>query len=133
MQLATERYTREEVTLAGTTIPRGELVFAGLASANRDERQFDQPDTLQIERDPNRHLSFGQGVHFSSGASLARLEGQIAINTLLRRAPELRLAVAPERLRHRPTLILRGLESLPVRFSRSREPMIQTAPKVRIN
>ena len=133
VQLATERYTREQVTIAGTTIPRGELVFAGLASANRDERQFEQPDTLQIERDPNRHLAFGQGVHFCLGASLARLEGQIAINTLLRRAPELRLAVAPERLRHRPGLILRGLESLPVTFSRRREPMIQTARKVGIN
>jgi cytochrome P450 len=94
-------------------------VFAALGSANRDGRQFDQPDTLQIERDPNRHLSFGQGVHFCLGASLARLEGQIAINTLLHRAPDLRLAVPRETLRHRPTLILRGLTSLPVTFSRS--------------
>ncbi len=133
VQLATERYTREEVTIAGATIPRGELVFAALASANRDERQFDRPDTLDIERDPNRHLSFGQGVHFCLGASLARLEGQIAINTLLRRAPDLRLAVSPERLRHRPTLILRGLESLPVTFSRRRDSVVQTATNVRLN
>jgi cytochrome P450 len=119
VQLATERYAREEVTIAGATIPRGERVFAALGSANRDGRQFDQPDTLQIERDPNRHLSFGQGVHFCLGASLARLEGQIAIDTLLRRAPDLRLAVPRETLRHRPTLILRGLTSLPVTFSRS--------------
>ena len=120
VQLATERYAREDVTLGGVTIPRGGLVFAALGSANRDERQFDQPDRLDLGRDPNRHLSFGQGVHFCLGASLAHLEGQIAISTLLRRAPDLRLAVPPQTLRHRPALILRGLESLPVTFSRRR-------------
>jgi cytochrome P450 len=133
VQLATERYTREDVTIAGVTIPRGEMVFAALGSANRDERQFDQPDTLQIEREPNRHLSFGQGVHFCLGASLARLEGQIAINTLLRRAPDLRLAVPSQRLPRRTSLILRGLESLPVTFSQRREGAIQMARNVRIN
>ena len=87
VQLATERFAREEVAFEGVTIPRGGLVFAAIGAANRDERQFDHPDSLQLERDPNRHLAFGQGVHFCLGASLARLEGQIAINTLLRRAP----------------------------------------------
>ena len=82
VQFATERFTREAVTLAGMTIPPGELVFAVLGSANRDERQFERPDVLDIEREPNRHLAFGQGVHFCLGASLARLEGQIAIGTL---------------------------------------------------
>lgn len=133
VQLATERYAREDVPIAGVTIPHGELVFAALGSANRDERQFDQPDTLDIERDPNRHLSFGQGVHFCLGASLAHLEGQIAINTLLRRAPDLRLAVSPQRLRCRPSLILRGLVSLPVAFSRGREPKINMARNVKVN
>ena len=71
----------------------GEMVFAVLGSANRDERQFDRPDELDITREPNRHLAFGQGVHYCLGAPLARLEGQIAINTLLRRLPDLRLAV----------------------------------------
>ena len=120
VQLATERFAREEVAFEGVTIPRGGLVFAAIGAANRDERQFDHPDSLQLERDPNRHLAFGQGVHFCLGASLARLEGQIAINTLLRRAPDLRLAVPRNALRHRPTLILRGLQSLPVAFSRRR-------------
>ena len=100
------------------TIPPGELVFAVLGSANRDERQFERPDVLDIEREPNRHLAFGQGVHFCLGASLARLEGQIAIGTLLRRAPDLGLAVPPHSLRYRPSLILRGVESLPVKFAR---------------
>ncbi len=83
--MATERYAREDVTIAGVTIPRGEMVFAVLASANRDERQFPSPDSLDITREPNKHLSFGLGAHFCLGAPLARLEGQIAISTLLRR------------------------------------------------
>ena len=113
---ATERYAREDVTIAGVTIPRGEMVFAVLTSANRDERQFPNPDSLDITREPNRHLSFGLGAHFCLGASLARLEGQIGLSTLLRRAPDLRLAVAPNALRWRRGLVLRGLASVPVRF-----------------
>ena len=118
VQLATERYTREDVMIGGVTIPRGELVMAALGSANRDEHQFNQPDVLDIGREPNRHLAFGQGVHFCLGASLARLEGQIAISTLLRRLPDMRLAVSREALRYRPAVILRGLKTLPVTFSK---------------
>jgi cytochrome P450 len=114
--MATERYAREDVTMAGVTIPRGGMVFAVLASANRDGRQFPDPDSLDVAREPNRHLSFGLGAHFCLGAPLARLEGQIAIGTLLRRAPGLRLASARDRLRWRRGLLLRGLESLPVAF-----------------
>jgi cytochrome P450 PksS len=116
VETATERYAREDVTLAGVTIPRGSLVFAVLASANRDERQFADPDKLDITREPNKHLAFGLGAHYCLGAPLARLEGQIAINTLLRRTAQLRLAVAPEALRWRRGLVLRGLEALPVTF-----------------
>jgi cytochrome P450 len=113
---STERYARQDITIAGTTIPRGEMVMVAIASANRDERQFAHPDSFDITRDPNKHLSFGAGTHFCLGAALARLEAQIAINALLRRAPHLRLAVPPDRLRWKPGLILRGLESLPVIF-----------------
>jgi cytochrome P450 PksS len=116
LKMATERYAREDVTIAGTTIPQGELVFAGLASANRDERQFPDPERLDLERQPNRHLAFGQGVHYCMGAPLARLEGQIALNTLLQRARNLRLAVAPERLRWKRGLVLRSLKTLPVSY-----------------
>jgi len=116
VEMATERYTREDVTLAGVTIPRGEMVFAVIASANRDERQFVDPDRLDVTREPNKHLAFGLGPHFCLGAPLARLEGQIAINTLLRRAPDLRLTVPPAATRWRRGLLLRGLESLPVAF-----------------
>jgi cytochrome P450 PksS len=116
VETTTERFAREDVTIAGVTIPRGDMVFPVVASANRDERQFTNPDALDLGREPNRHLSFGLGAHFCLGASLARLEGQVAIGTLLRRAPDLRLAVAPAALRWRGGLVLRGLAALPVAF-----------------
>ena len=91
------------------------LVLAVLGSANRDEQYFENPDALDITRDPNRHLAFGRGgVHHCLGAPLARMEGQIAIDALLRRFPHARLAVAPEALRWRRGLFLRGLEKLPL-------------------
>jgi cytochrome P450 len=118
VDMATERYPREDVTINGVTIPRGEMVFVVLASANRDDRQFANPDRLDITRDPNRHLAFGLGGHFCMGAPLARLEAQIAINTLLRRFPDLRMTVAPDQLRWRRGLLLRGLKSLPLAFGK---------------
>jgi cytochrome P450 PksS len=118
VETGTERFAREDVTIAGVTIPHGEMVFAVIASANRDERYFADPDKLDITREPNKHLSFGLGAHYCLGAALARMEGQIAINTLLRRAPGLRLSVAPETVPWRPGLVLRGLKALPVAFDR---------------
>ena len=115
--MSTERYAREDVTIHGVTIPRGEMTFGVIGSANRDETVFHKPDELDIMREPNRHLSFGQGIHFCLGAPLARLEAEIAINTLLRRTSDLHLRVAFESLRWRPSMILRGLESLPISFS----------------
>jgi cytochrome P450 PksS len=114
VETATERFAREDVTVAGVAIARGELVFAVVASANRDERYFSNPDDLDVTREPNKHLSFGLGAHYCLGAALARLEGQIAINALLARAPRLRLAVAPGALRWQAGLVLRGLKALPV-------------------
>jgi cytochrome P450 PksS len=110
----TDRYAREELTIAGAVIPQGALVMLVVASANRDERQFANPDMLDITREPNKHVTFGWGVHFCLGAPLARLEGQIAITTLLHRCPNLRLAAAPDTLRWRPGLEMHGLEALPV-------------------
>jgi cytochrome P450 len=110
----TDRYTREKLTIADTVIPRGELVMLVLASANRDERQFVDPDVLDITRAPNKHLAFGWGAHYCIGAPLARLEGQIAITTLLRRCPDLRLAAPPATLRWRSGLEMNGLKALPV-------------------
>ncbi|HEY1375745.1 MAG TPA: cytochrome P450 [Gemmataceae bacterium] len=114
VDLATERYTAGAVAVGGVTIPRGEMVYAVLGSANHDERQFPDPESLDVGRDPNRHLAFGLGTHFCLGASLARLEGQVALGTLVRRFPGLRLAVAAESLPWRRGILLRGLEALPV-------------------
>ncbi len=115
-EMATERYARQDISIAGTVIPRGELVMAVIGSANRDEAYFDNPDALDITREKNKHLAFGQGIHYCVGAPLARLEGQIAISTLIERLPDLRLNVRPEQLRWRNSFILRGLEALPVAF-----------------
>jgi cytochrome P450 len=123
---ATERFACEDVTIDGVTIPRGEMVYAVLASANRDERQFDRPDTLDLTREPNRHVAFGLGLHYCLGAPLARLEGQIAINTLLRRMPDLRLAVPAQALPWRPGLVLHGLKALPVAMARRSTPTLQS-------
>ncbi len=116
VEMATERYARADITIAGTTIPRGELVLAVIGSANRDAAYFDQPDELDITREKNKHLAFGQGAHYCLGAPLSRLEGQIAISTLVQRMPDLRLRLAPDHLRWRGGFVLRGLEALPVSF-----------------
>jgi cytochrome P450 PksS len=109
---ATPRVTRDAVTLAGTAMPKGAMVLAALGSANRDETQFPRAETLDIGRDPNRHLSFGMGAHFCVGAPLARLEAQIALPALFRR--QVRMEVPAESLRWRKGLLFRGLEELPV-------------------
>ena len=114
VDMTTNRYAREPVSIAGTVLPRGSLVLGVLGSANRDERYFTDAETLDLARTPNRHLAFGQGSHYCLGASLARLEGRIAIGTLLRRFPDLRMARPTEPLRWRRGLMLRGLESLPL-------------------
>ena len=117
VEIATERYARQDVEILDTQVPRGELVLAVLGSANRDEMHFESPDALDLARDPNRHLAFGRGgVHHCLGAPLARMEGQIAISALLRRFPKIHLGVEPWSLRWRRGLFLRGLEKLPLIF-----------------
>jgi cytochrome P450 PksS len=108
------RLALDDVTLGGHRIPRGAVVVLLLASANRDERVFEDPDRLDVGREPNRHLGFGFGVHYCIGAQLARVEGRIAIAELVRRFPNLRLAVPETTLRWRSTVAVRGLEALPV-------------------
>ena len=116
VETSTERFAREDVTLGETVIPRGELVLVVLAAADHDPERFPDPDELDITRTDNRHLAFGKGIHHCLGAPLARMEGQIAISTLLRRMPNLRLEGSPESLSWRPGMILRGLRGLPVEF-----------------
>jgi cytochrome P450 len=114
--LATQRYAREDMTIAGTSITRGELIHAALASANRDETRFENPDTLILDRTNNKHLGFGMGMHYCVGAPLARLEASIAFQVLFERLPNLRLAVKPEELKWNSNVVLRSLKALPVKF-----------------
>ena len=116
VQHATFRYAVEPVELGGTTIPAGGQVLVCLAAANRDARAFTDPDTIEPERDGPRHLAFGHGIHHCLGAGLARLEGAIAIPSLLQRFPDLRPAVPLDSLRwdRGDGIVLRGLTSLPV-------------------
>ncbi|MEV1055339.1 cytochrome P450 [Streptomyces sp. NPDC049887] len=110
------RFAREDVEIAGVTVPRGATVLIASAIADRDPARFADPDRLDITRRDNAHLAFGHGIHYCLGAPLARLEGQIAIGTVLRRLPDLALAVPPEELRWRPGG-LRGPARLPVTFT----------------
>ncbi|CAM5649723.1 cytochrome P450 family protein [Streptomyces avidinii] len=110
------RFAREDVEIAGVTVPRGATVLIGSAVADRDPARFPDPDRLDITRQDNAHLAFGHGIHYCLGAPLARLEGQIAIGTALRRLPGLALAAPPDGIRWRPGG-LRGPESLPVTFT----------------
>ncbi|MEU3374660.1 cytochrome P450 [Streptomyces sp. NPDC006711] len=117
VELATWRFATEALTIGGQDIAPGDPVLVVLAAADRDPERFDDPDTLDLGRRDNQHLGYGHGIHYCLGAPLARLEGQTALATLLRRLPDLRLAVEPEELRWRGGLIMRGLRTLPVAFT----------------
>ncbi|MEZ4868537.1 MAG: cytochrome P450 [Caldilineaceae bacterium] len=114
VERATMRFAAEDLTLGDAQIRRGEPIIVVLDSANRDSAQFAAADTLDIAREDNRHLAFGYGVHYCVGAPLARMEGRIALDTLLRRLPNLRLAAPVESLHWRFNPILRGMQHLPV-------------------
>jgi pimeloyl-[acyl-carrier protein] synthase len=110
----TARIPTEDVTIGGRTIAKGEMVMPFIGAADRDPAQFPDPDRLDIARADNRHIAFGWGIHFCLGAPLARVEGQIAINTLVQKLPK--LALATDRPEYRQSLTLRGLKTLPVSF-----------------
>jgi cytochrome P450 PksS len=114
IDVATERYAGEAVEVAGVAIPRGALVLVGIVSADTDGERFERPEQLDLAREDNHHIAFGLGAHYCLGAPLARLEGRVAIGSLIRRFPDLSLAVPPQQLRWRAGISLRGLVSLPV-------------------
>lgn len=114
--LATRRWASAEVKLGGKLIRPGDQVAISLSAANRDEATFADPHLFQITRQENYHLAFGKGIHYCVGAPLARLEGQVAISTLLRRLPRLCLQIDPGELVWRPGSFIIGLTRLPVVF-----------------
>ncbi len=114
VERALNRWAAADVELGGKTIRRGELVIAIVASADRDRDRFPDPDRLDVTRADNKHIAFGRGAHYCLGAPLARLEAEIALATLFRRLPGLRLAVEPAQLEWRATPGFRRLVSLPV-------------------
>jgi cytochrome P450 len=114
LQHTTFRMTSEPVTIGGVEIPAHEQVLVVAAAANRDPGRFDDPDRLDIDRSDNHHIAFGHGIHFCLGAPLARLEGDIAFTSLLKRFPALRPAVALDQIHWTYRVTLRGLVALPV-------------------
>jgi cytochrome P450 len=113
---ATFRYAIEPVEIGDVTIPAGSQVIICLAAANRDADRYEDSELFDIDRAEMRHLAFGHGIHHCLGAALARMEGQVALASLLRRFPELSLAVPAGDLHwdHGDGLVLRGLSELPV-------------------
>jgi cytochrome P450 len=112
------RVAKENVEIDGRTLLAGQRAMLVLGSANHDPAQFPDPDRLDVRRSDHRHLAFGFGTHFCLGAGLARAEAQIALDTLVRRLPGLRLGADPPV--RRPSIALRGLSSLPVAFDSRR-------------
>lgn len=108
------RVAKEDVELGGQRVRQGDILFLNIGAANRDPEQFANPDALDVRREDNRHVAFGLGIHYCVGAPLGRLEGELALGTLLRRFPKLELAGEGV---WRDNLTLRGLESLPVRLA----------------
>ncbi|MDT0319604.1 cytochrome P450 family protein [Streptomyces millisiae] len=117
VELATWRFANEPLTLGGQRVARGEPVLVVLAAADRDPARFADPDRLDLGRRRNPHLGYGHGIHYCLGAPLARLEARAALGELLRRLPDVRIAVDEAELRWRGGLIMRGLRALPVEFS----------------
>ncbi len=105
------RYVSNDIDYHGQTIPAGSALLLMAGAANRDERKFDDPDRFDIHRNAN-HLSFGRGTHFCLGASLARLEGRVALEEILKRWPD--WTVDLDNAVRAPTATVRGWDSMPV-------------------
>ncbi len=111
---ATVRLVKEEHTIDGRTLSPGERVFLVNLAANRDPEMYNDPHALDVGRRPTNHLGFGVGIHYCLGAPLARLEGQLAITSLVQSFPDMQLAVDPDELEWHATMLSRGLIGLPV-------------------
>ncbi|MBF8186538.1 cytochrome P450 [Nonomuraea sp. K274] len=110
----TSRVALADLTLGGVPVQKGQAVLGLIGAANRDPAVFPEPDRFDVTREPGRHLAFGLGIHFCLGATLARMEGEIALSALAAAAPKLELPdAAPP---YKENLVLRGLAALPVRL-----------------
>ncbi|MGN7413217.1 cytochrome P450 family protein [Paenibacillus sp. SAF-068] len=116
VEFSTSRWALEDIEFRGQHIAQGELVIVALDSANRDEQQFKDADVFDITREKSSHLAFGKGIHLCLGAPLARLEGEIAVSTLLNRFPNIQLQADVNELEWRPGMIVRGVKEIPVQL-----------------
>lgn len=116
VEFSTSRWALEDIEFRGQHIAQGELVIVALDSANRDEQQFKDADIFDITREKSSHLAFGKGIHLCLGAPLARLEGEIAVSTLLNRFPNMQLQADVNELEWRPGMIVRGVKEIPVQL-----------------
>ena len=114
VQFSKPRFVREDMELGGVRLKKGDRIMAMVAAANMDAQANEHPERLDLERRPNRHISFGTGIHFCLGHQLARIEGMCALQALFTRWPRLSLAVTPDQVRWRKRPGLRSIEKLPV-------------------
>ncbi|MBA9028906.1 cytochrome P450 family protein [Peribacillus huizhouensis] len=116
VEFSTSRWAREDFEFKGKEISKGDLVIIALNSANHDPNQFTDPEVFDITREKSPHLAFGKGIHLCLGAPLARLEGEIAISSLLQRFPQIKLRVDTNELEWRPGMVVRGVKEIPLSF-----------------
>ncbi|ETT31442.1 cytochrome P450 [Paenibacillus sp. FSL R5-192] len=116
VEFSTSRWALEDIEFRGQRIAQGDLVIVALDSANRDEQQFKDADIFDITREKSSHLAFGKGIHLCLGAPLARLEGEIAVSTLLNRFPNIQLQADVNELEWRPGMNVRGVKEIPVQL-----------------
>lgn len=116
VEVTTARWAAEPFQIHHQTIQKGDMVIIALASANRDETVFENPEIFDITRENNRHIAFGHGSHFCLGAPLARLEAKIAITTLFNRMPKLQIKGNREDIKWQGNYLMRSLEELPLTF-----------------
>jgi cytochrome P450 len=118
VQFTKPRVVRKDVELGGVRLKKDAKIMPMLVAANLDPQANENPEKLDLERRPNRHLAFGTGIHFCLGHQLARIEGASALKALFRRWPKLELAVGESQIRWRKRAGMRAIEHLPVTISR---------------
>jgi cytochrome P450 PksS len=114
VQFSKPRHVRRDIDLGGVQLNKGDKIMVMIAAANMDPKANDAPETLDLERHPNRHIALGTGIHFCLGYQLARIEGKCALKALFERWPDLALAAGPSEIAYRPHGGLRAIETLPV-------------------